>query len=291
MKRGTWRHPKTIRLASALNISLAAATGGLQILWEWAGDYAVTGDLTLCLTEAMQDVRTSCNLSCPPSDIAEALIQTGWLDRTSNGSVVIHDWIEHCEEYVRKRIARKLAKGAADNGSHPPRGSDNGCPPSPARPSPARPSPATTTPEVAVAAAVDLALVKSLTDRGVAESIAKKWCAELPPVELREILSYFDEIRTTLGKPIGALKSMVRNPEKWDFVREKDGRLVRPPKPGVTAPRERTHAASEVARHLEEVRQGRPGNPMVEALIAELRRDREEVTFGMIEAAWKERSG
>ncbi|GIM48438.1 hypothetical protein DNHGIG_39870 [Collibacillus ludicampi] len=40
------RHPKTKRLAKALDISLPTAIGHLHLLWWWAMDFAKNGDLS-----------------------------------------------------------------------------------------------------------------------------------------------------------------------------------------------------------------------------------------------------
>lgn len=49
------RHPKTLRLARRLAVSVPAAIGHLQLLWWWAYDYAPEGDLSRFADDEIAD--------------------------------------------------------------------------------------------------------------------------------------------------------------------------------------------------------------------------------------------
>jgi len=117
MKRGTPNHPKVTRLMRALNIGRAQAVGHLQMLWEWVGDYATDGDITEYEVEAAAGAAWEGD----PSTFIESLVKCRLVDRV-NGRLTIHDWEDHAEDYIRKRLERKRQR-TAEGGS---RASANG---------------------------------------------------------------------------------------------------------------------------------------------------------------------
>jgi hypothetical protein len=104
-KRGTLDHPKTLALSSLLDIDQAHALGLLEALWHFAGTYAPQGDIGRFSNSAIaQGMRTRIN----PETLIEALVNAHYLDKCGEklGRLVIHDWSDHADEAVRKKLQR-----------------------------------------------------------------------------------------------------------------------------------------------------------------------------------------
>lgn len=100
-------HPKTKKAARLLSVSVPAVIGHLQLLWWWALDYAQDGDIT----------------AFDPQDIADAVMWptafqgfidgllgcgvgtgAGFLERSSDGRLLIHDWNDYAGKLIQKRF-------------------------------------------------------------------------------------------------------------------------------------------------------------------------------------------
>ena len=109
MKRGTIQHPKTIRLSELLGISHRDAVGLMEMLWHWTAEYASAGDIGRWTDRQIAD---AVQWSGDPAKLIDGLCDcgpktsAGYLDRCANVRLVVHDWSEHCPEYVRKRAQR-----------------------------------------------------------------------------------------------------------------------------------------------------------------------------------------
>jgi len=44
------------------------------------------------------------------TELIEALIESGWIDRHQDGSLWVHDWLEHCPTWVKGVAANKIAR-------------------------------------------------------------------------------------------------------------------------------------------------------------------------------------
>ena len=106
MKRGTPRHPKTKALARALKIPTPHAAGLLASLWDWASDFCPDGGIGLHTDE---EIAEACGW---PERRAAQLIsamtseRSLWLDTREDCRLYIHDWAEHCEDTVHRKLAR-----------------------------------------------------------------------------------------------------------------------------------------------------------------------------------------
>lgn len=94
-------HPKTKRLARRLGTSVPAVIGHLQLLWGWAMDYAQDGDLSRFDAE---DIADAMMYEGDAEKLLDALTTCapggghGFLERTEDGRLVIHDWMEYSGE-------------------------------------------------------------------------------------------------------------------------------------------------------------------------------------------------
>tara|TARA_R110000803_G_C11989495_1_gene321954 strand:- start:5427 stop:6146 length:720 start_codon:yes stop_codon:yes gene_type:complete len=103
MKKGTSRHPKTKKLARLLKINRHEAIGILNDLWEWAGDYATRGGIGI---HENGDIADGIDYQGDADALIAALSDSGWLDEHPVLRLVIHDWTDNCDEWIRKKIKR-----------------------------------------------------------------------------------------------------------------------------------------------------------------------------------------
>ena len=107
MKRGTPRHPKVEHLRRLLRCDRATAIGYLELLWHFTAEYAPQGDIG-----KYEDAWIEASCSYEPrgtrriGGLVHALIESRWVDVSPSNRLVIHDWIDHCDEYTRRRLER-----------------------------------------------------------------------------------------------------------------------------------------------------------------------------------------
>lgn len=173
MKRATLAHPKLAKLCEVSGMSRREAIGLLTLLWDFTGQYATNGAIGRYTNQV---IAQACDWPIDRADeLAIHLIRTKWMDEHPDPSIrlVIHDWQDHCEQWVKKRLAaeggvfidsKQISKPDIQNG-YP----FMPAPPSQAKPSQAKPSPAPR----AVAAGGRQAAVAALRSLGVSERKAK----------------------------------------------------------------------------------------------------------------------
>lgn len=101
---GLTRHRKFARLTWLLGGSKALALGHLELLWAVAyesGDDLVGSD---------GDAECLAEWQGAPGKLAAALVEAGFLDRTEDGQLRIHDLWDHAPDYVRKRRSREAER-------------------------------------------------------------------------------------------------------------------------------------------------------------------------------------
>ena len=105
---GLGRHPKTLKLAAVLGVSVPQAVGHLMFLWWWALEYAPDGDLSSFGPESLA---SACAWKGEPPDLMLALEATGFLDEAEGGGFVIHDWSDHAGAvFARRRVHARRQK-------------------------------------------------------------------------------------------------------------------------------------------------------------------------------------
>ena len=98
-------HPKLKKLARGLEVSIPTALGHLHMLWWWAMDYAQDGNLTPF--DAL-DIADAAGWEGDPERFVDAMVNcgfrgAGFLERTEDGELLIHDWNEHCGDEFERR--------------------------------------------------------------------------------------------------------------------------------------------------------------------------------------------
>jgi hypothetical protein len=134
------RHPKAIKAAHLLGIGRAQVIGHLHLLWWWALDYAQDGDVSAfgavelaeaAAWEGNAEAFVTALLDCGPGG------RPGFLERTADGRLVIHDWWEYAGKLIARRTldaARKRADRARTSDGRPAAAPPDGQGTSPARP-------------------------------------------------------------------------------------------------------------------------------------------------------------
>jgi hypothetical protein len=103
MKRGTPGHPKVYDLAERLEAPRPMIIGYLELLWHFTAVYAPHGDIGR-LTD--QRIEKAVDWNGESGRLVAALIEAGWVDRDAEHRLIVHDWEEHCDDAVRKKVAR-----------------------------------------------------------------------------------------------------------------------------------------------------------------------------------------
>lgn len=134
MKAGTHAHIKTIRLERLLGVPKFQAVGILEMLFMLAIECADDGAVGKYSDE---DIAAYLGWPGEATALIQTLVTAGWLDEDPNCRLVIHDWMEHCPDFiydrVRKREQRQAAKcvdnsEVAKNGRRGKRGDVSDCP-------------------------------------------------------------------------------------------------------------------------------------------------------------------
>lgn len=106
MKRGAPRHPKMKELARLLKIEVHAAVGILEMLWHFTGEFAPCGDIGRIKDPAIAE---GVSWRKDPDTLIRAMVGSGWLDRSETHRLIVHDWDQHADESVKKKLTRMHA--------------------------------------------------------------------------------------------------------------------------------------------------------------------------------------
>lgn len=103
MKREAYRHPKMFDLASRLGVALPHAVGILDMLLDYAADYAPQGNIGKVSNVA---IAGACMWTSDPDDLVSALVASGWLDQSTKYRLVIHDLAEHAQSWWKAKLQK-----------------------------------------------------------------------------------------------------------------------------------------------------------------------------------------
>lgn len=101
------RKSKFQSLRKDLRLPTLQALGFLASLWSEIIELADDGDITDWSPEYLCEV-SGTNLD--PKKVWTALVTTGWLDVTTAGQVLVHDWIDYAGIYLRRKYSRNREK-------------------------------------------------------------------------------------------------------------------------------------------------------------------------------------
>lgn len=105
MKRNTPNHPKMRELAAVLSVPLWGAVGIMESLWHYAAEYTPRGDIGR-LSDAT--IATAIDWRKKPAVLISALTDSRcqWLDNDDDFRLIVHDWPDHCEYEVTRKLLR-----------------------------------------------------------------------------------------------------------------------------------------------------------------------------------------
>lgn len=101
MKLEALDHPKTLDLASRLDVELPTAIGYLELLWAFTGKKAPQGNIGKWPDGA---IARACYWMGTPSIFIEALRASGFVDHHGEHRIVVHDWQEHAPRWVKLKL-------------------------------------------------------------------------------------------------------------------------------------------------------------------------------------------
>jgi hypothetical protein len=114
VKRQALSHIKTHRLMRLLQIPLYQAVGLLEVIWCHTEEHYQDGALRGL---GAADIAALTGWQGDEDQLLSALVDAGWLDRLDDGTLLVHDWHEHCADHVHARLARLGSRFA--NGAEP----------------------------------------------------------------------------------------------------------------------------------------------------------------------------
>ncbi|HUA82651.1 MAG TPA: hypothetical protein VMB85_02255 [Bryobacteraceae bacterium] len=86
-----------------LKVGLATAVGYLELLWHFTAEFAPRGDIGKFDDDRIE---AAMDWHGKRGRLISALIDSKWMDPHSECRLYVHDWSEHADEAVRKRLSR-----------------------------------------------------------------------------------------------------------------------------------------------------------------------------------------
>lgn len=103
MKLDALDHPKTLDLASRLEVELPTAIGHLELLWAFTGKKAPQGDIGKWPDGA---IARACYWMTRPEKFLLALHESGFIEADDEHRLIIHDWPDHAPRWVKAKLAK-----------------------------------------------------------------------------------------------------------------------------------------------------------------------------------------
>lgn len=110
MKHNTINLVKFKALSKRLGLPLCWTVGALETLWLFALHNSRDGDLSKF---SALEIAGWMEFPGDESDLIEALVETGWMDR-DGGALTVHDWHEHKPNWLKAAAASPLTKSKSD---------------------------------------------------------------------------------------------------------------------------------------------------------------------------------
>lgn len=104
MKTTTVTSMKFLRLKRKLGLPHWQAVGLLEAIWLFAMGNAMDGGIGKHTNE---DIAAAIEWAGDPDQLINNLIDTGWFDHHPECRLVIHDWAEHCPNFVKGVMSKR----------------------------------------------------------------------------------------------------------------------------------------------------------------------------------------
>lgn len=111
MKLGTTELPKFKRFKRRLKLSTWGAAGVLELLWNFTCRSAPAGNIG---KHSNEDIALGIDWEDDADELVNALVECGWLDKSAEHRLVVHDWDEHCPTWIKGNNARRSTKKPKD---------------------------------------------------------------------------------------------------------------------------------------------------------------------------------
>lgn len=112
MKRGAGQHPKFDLLMRLLSIPRHSAVGIMVLLWDFAATFAKNGAIGGYDDGQLAAI---CDWKGKPKVLISALTKAKWIDEHKKHRLIIHDWPDHCEDFIHMHLARSGERFANGN--------------------------------------------------------------------------------------------------------------------------------------------------------------------------------
>lgn len=133
MKNGTTELLKFVKLQRRLGESRRGIIGLLEGLWLATARNCPSGDIGRFTNE---EIAIMVDWSGDPDELVSVLVECRWLDACDTHRLVVHDWHEHCPQYVKGNIkkygrelitqaTRQLPKRTSKAPNEPPKSIDD----------------------------------------------------------------------------------------------------------------------------------------------------------------------
>lgn len=103
MKREAFYHRKTNRLMRLLRVPRWQAVGLVEMLWNLTAREAPHGDVGKLKDD---DIAAGIEWMDDAGTLVSALLEAGWIDASEEHRYVVHDWSQHCDDWVHAQVAR-----------------------------------------------------------------------------------------------------------------------------------------------------------------------------------------
>lgn len=103
MKLDALDHPKTWDLIATLEVSRATAIGHLELFWHFVAKHAPRGNVGRFPDAA---IARWCEWSGDPQKFVNGLLKCGFMDESPVHRFLVHDWPEHCPNWVRAQLSK-----------------------------------------------------------------------------------------------------------------------------------------------------------------------------------------
>ena len=103
MKTTTITSMKFLKLKRKLGLPHWQAVGLLESMWVFCMANAMAGDIG---RHSNEDIATALEWAGDADQLIENLVATGWLDRHPDCRLAIHDWEDHCPNFVKGVMTR-----------------------------------------------------------------------------------------------------------------------------------------------------------------------------------------
>lgn len=104
MKIDGLTHPKTKELAFTLDIPLPHAIGLLELLWAFVAQQTPRGNVGKW---SNQVIASESGWQDDADRFIDSLVSVGFLDENDEHRLLVHDWKEHCPNWVHAKLKKK----------------------------------------------------------------------------------------------------------------------------------------------------------------------------------------